>query len=92
MKSKLTDERSRDIFFVDVARSLGIEAQKDVVTGKVQYKSDGKWIDVKFDSDSQTTTPSGTLVLTYEPSAYLDNPMYYYHSLSAVWRMESHDS
>ena len=50
-----------------------------MVTGKVQYKSNGKWIDVKFDSDSQTTTPSGTLVLTYEPSAYLDNPMYYYH-------------
>ena len=79
MKSRLTDERSRDIFFVDVARSLGIEAQKDVVTGKVQYKSDGKWIDVDFDSDSQTATPSGTLVLTYEPSVFLDNPMYYYH-------------
>ena len=79
MKSKMTDERSRDIFFVDVARSLGIEAQKDVVTGKVQYKKDGKWIDVRFDSNNQMTTPSGTLVLTYEPSAYLDNPMYYYH-------------
>ena len=26
MESKTTDERSRDIFFVDVARSLGIEA------------------------------------------------------------------
>ena len=41
MKSKITDERSRDIFFVDVARSLGIEAQKDAVTGKIQYKSQG---------------------------------------------------
>ena len=41
MKSKITDERSRDIFFVDVARSLGIEAQKDAVTGKIQYKSKG---------------------------------------------------
>ena len=79
MTSKLTDERSRDIFFVDVARSLGIEAQKDAVTGKVQYRNGGEWIDVRFDSDSQTTTPSGTLVLTYEPTAFLDNPMYYYH-------------
>ena len=41
MKSKITDERSRDIFFVDVARSLGIEARKDPVTGKIQYKSQG---------------------------------------------------
>ena len=41
MKSKITDERSRDIFFVDVARSLGIEARKDAVTGKIQYKSQG---------------------------------------------------
>ena len=41
MKSKITDERSRDIFFVDVARSLGIEARKDPVTGKIQYKSKG---------------------------------------------------
>ena len=49
MKSKITDERSRDIFFVDVARSLGIEAQKDAVTGKIQYKKDGEWQDVKFE-------------------------------------------
>ena len=41
MRSKITDERSRDIFFVDVARSLGIEARKDAVTGKIQYKSQG---------------------------------------------------
>ena len=41
MKSKITDERSRDIFFVDVARSLGIEARKDAVTGKIQYKTQG---------------------------------------------------
>ena len=41
-RSRVTDTRSRDIFFVDVARSLGIEAQKDGVTSKVQYKQDGK--------------------------------------------------
>lgn len=79
MESKTTDERSRDIFFVDVARSLGIEARKDVVTGKVQYKKDGKWMDVKFDSKEQATAPTGKLVLTYEPSAFLDDPKYYNH-------------
>ena len=79
MESKITDERSRDIFFVDVARSLGIEARKDVVTGKVQYKKDGKWMDVKFESKEQATAPTGKLVLTYEPSAFLDDPKYYNH-------------
>ena len=29
-ESRITDDRGRDIFFVDVARSLGIEAQKDL--------------------------------------------------------------
>lgn len=79
MESKTTDERSRDIFFVDVARSLGIEARKDVVTGKVQYKKDGKWMDVKFESKEQATAPTGKLVLTYESSAFLDDPKYYNH-------------
>ena len=79
MESKTTDERSRDIFFVDVARSLGIEARKDVVTGKVQYKKDGKWMDVKFESKEQATASTGKLVLTYEPSAFLDDPKYYNH-------------
>ncbi len=94
MKSKITDERSRDIFFVDVARSLGIEAQKDAVTGKIQYKSqgvhlsqvhqktNGEWQDVKFDNtadNSSTAASLGTIVLTYEPTKLLDNPKYYSH-------------
>lgn len=79
MESKTTDERSRDIFFVDVARSLGIEARKDVVTGKVQYMKDGKWMDVKFESKEQATASTGKLVLTYEPTVFLDDPKYYNH-------------
>ena len=82
MKSKITDERSRDIFFVDVARSLGIEAQKDAVTGKIQYKKNGEWQDVKFDNTADKTSTAaalGTIVLTYEPTKLLDNPKYYSH-------------
>ena len=89
MKSKITDERSRDIFFVDVARSLGIEARKDAVTGKIQYKSQGvhpktndEWQDVKFDNtadNSSTAASLGTIKLTYEPTKLLDNPKYYSH-------------
>ena len=94
MKSKITDERSRDIFFVDVARSLGIEAQKDAVTGKIQYKSqgvhlsqvhqktNGEWQDVKFDNTADKTSTAaalGIIKLTYEPTKLLDNPKYYSH-------------
>ena len=82
MKSKITDERSRDIFFVDVARSLGIEAQKDAVTGKIQYKKNGEWQDVKFNNTTEKTSTAaalGTIVLTYEPTKLLDNPKYYSH-------------
>jgi transglutaminase-like putative cysteine protease len=78
-ESRLTDSRSRAIFFVDVARSLNIEARKDVVTGKVQYKADGQWVDVNFDASVQQTAKKGTLVLNYEPTAALDNPKYYSH-------------
>ena len=82
MKSKITDERSRDIFFVDVARSLGIEAQKDAVMGKIQYKKNGEWQDVKFDNTAEKTSTAaalGTIVLAYEPTKLLDNPKYYSH-------------
>lgn len=82
MKSKITNERSRDIFFVDVARSLGIEAQKDAVTGKIQYKKNGEWQDVKFDNTADKTSTAvalGTIKLTYDPTKLLDNPKYYSH-------------
>lgn len=79
LKARMTDTRSRDIFFVDAARSLGIEARKDAVTSKVQYRMNGEWIDVDFNETVQQTTPKGTLVLDYSPTKELDNPKYYSH-------------
>ena len=78
-ESRMTDTRSRDIFFVDLARSLNIEAQKDVVTGRVQYKYNGEWLNVNFDTDKQekAAAPKGTLVLAFQPQPSLDNPKYY---------------
>lgn len=81
-RSRFTDTRSRDIFFVSMARSLGIESRKDVVTGKVQYKASatsGEWIDVDFDSVEQKNAPKGTLKLTFTPTKSLDDPKYYSH-------------
>lgn len=79
-KSRLTDTRSRDIFFIDLARSLNIEARKDVVTGKVQFKSgSAEWVDVDFEATRQTAASTGTIVLNYEPNPLLDDPKYYSH-------------
>ena len=79
-RSRLTDTRSRDIFFVSMARSLGIESRKDAVTGKVQYKRDSVWVDVDFDNAQQQVTPTGRLKLTYTAVPLLpSDPKYYSH-------------
>lgn len=78
-RSRVTDERGRDIFFVDLARSLDIEARKDPVTGKVQYRQGNEWKDVNFETVEQQNAPTGTLKLRYTPTPTLDDPKYYHH-------------
>ena len=79
-QSRVTDSRSRDIFFVDLARALDIEARKDVVTGKVQYRlTPDVWTDVDFEAQEQSTARQGTLLLTFQPDPTLDDPKYYSH-------------
>ncbi len=76
----MTDTRSRDIFFVALARTLGIEARKDPVTAKVQYRNEhNMWIDVDFQNDTQKSAKTGKLILTYQPNAMTDDPKYYTH-------------
>ena len=77
--ARTADPRSRDIFFVSLARTLGIDARKDPVTGKVQYKASGIWTDVDFENAAQSVAPTGKLVLKYSPTAVLANPGYYTH-------------
>lgn len=84
---RITDAHSRNIFYVAAARSLGIWARMDEVTGKVQYMSNGEWKDVHFaDGDeSRQTAGKGTLRAVYEKSANIDNPKYYSHfSISKI--------
>ena len=79
-RSRLTDARSRKIFFVDVARSLGIDARVDAVTKKTQYRENGKWIDVDSDAESKLqAAPLGTLRLRYTDNGAVDDPKYYSH-------------
>jgi len=80
-RSRVSDSRGRDIFFVDLARALNIDARMDPVTGKVQYRTGAAsgWQDVNFDQVEQTNAKQGTLKLRYTPSRILDDPKYYYH-------------
>jgi hypothetical protein len=84
---RLTDAHSRDIFYVAAARTLGMKARLDEVTGKVQYMKNGEWQDVSFshDADRAQNTGAGTLKAVYEKSAHIDNPKYYSHfSISKI--------
>ena len=84
-RSRMADERGRDIFFVDLARSLDIESRMDPVTGKVQYRTNGDWQDVNFKAVDQQNAQTGTLKLRYTPTKALDDPKYYHHfSLSRI--------
>ena len=78
-KSRIAFANSRDVFFVSLARTLGIDARIDPVTGKVQYKTGEDWTDVDFESASQAVAPQGTLVLNYMPNKVVAAPQYYSH-------------
>ena len=80
------DAHSRDIFFVAGARSMGIPARIDEVTGKTQYYTNEQgWADVDFTGTGGAVAPAGVLVAPFEPSSFIDNPRYYSHfSLSKI--------
>ena len=103
--ARMADTYSRDIFFVAVARSLGIPAWIDEVTGAVCYLDlanhpnlkNGKLYHVDFNmGGTQTVSPSGSLVATFQPTKFIDDPKYYSHfTLSrcenGVLRLQSYD-
>ena len=78
-KARLADAHSRDIFFVSMARSMGVPARIDEVTGKVQLITDDGAIDVNFEAAGQAPAQRGRLAATYAPIQSLDNPKYYSH-------------
>ena len=87
-KARVADTYSRDIFFVAVARSMGIPAWIDEVTGKVCYQDleghadlkNGKTYEVDFnEGTARTTSATGRLEATFRPTKYIDDPKYYTH-------------
>ena len=83
---RVADPHSRDIFFVSAARSMGIPARIDEVTGKTQYMERyGVWTDVDFGVVSAGNNPQGTLSMSFAPTRFIDNPKYYSHfSISKI--------
>ena len=89
--ARMADKRSRDIFFVALARSLDIPARIDEVTGKVQLVHTNATeheiftTDINFESEEQIATPQGRLVASFKPTPTHDDPKYYYHfSISKI--------
>lgn len=92
-KARVADEKSRDIFFVAMARTLGIPAWIDEVTGKVQYVDmnpfmengkqinlkEGRTLDVNFNASTPVQASTGLLYATYYPIPSLSDPKYYSH-------------
>ena len=78
LKARKADRHSRDIFFVSMARSLGIAAQINPVNGNVQYY-DKEWTNVDFETTESASTAVGYLDIQYYPIASVADPKYYTH-------------
>ncbi|MDH6356292.1 transglutaminase-like domain-containing protein [Parabacteroides sp. PF5-9] len=78
-KARVADTDSRNIFFVAVARSLGIPARIESVAQKVQYMLNDRWVDVDFDSGLQPEIKMGQVVASYQPIKAIDDPKYHSH-------------
>lgn len=79
-KTKIANKASRNVYFVAVARSLGIPSRVDPITGKTQFAdANNNWIDVNFDADeiSNTISKQGKLTLNFEKTGRINDPKYY---------------
>ena len=77
--ARVADAHSRNIFFVSMARSLGIPSRIDEVTGKVQLISNDGVTDVDFGASEPVETKTGKFMATYKPIKSLSDPKYYSH-------------
>lgn len=79
-RARKADSRSRDIFFVAMARALSIPAYIDAVTGDVKFiGKNGITTDVNFDKAELSVPTTGILKARYTPTAILPDPEYYTH-------------
>ena len=90
LKACKADRHSRDIFFVALARSLGVAARIHPVNGNVEFYGNDQWVKVDFETDevvSDATASNGVnrpaalgfLDLHYQPNEATPDPKYYTH-------------
>ncbi len=81
--NRSTSAISRDLFFVAAARSMGIPARIDPVTGNPQWANKyGKWQDTPFYKQAPgqgQVNERYKLTLDYTPSKTVEDPQYYSH-------------
>ena len=80
-RARVADERSLSIFFVAMARSLGISSYIDEVTGNTMYiaGADTVRVDLSGSASVASKPQMATLRLDFSPSGRLSNPEYYRH-------------
>lgn len=73
---KAGDTESRNLLFITLCRSFNTPARLEEISRKVQYWSEGEWIDVDFGSDGGVVQPlpKGDLKLHYSANSHIDDP------------------
>ena len=79
LEARKADRHSRDIFFVAMARCLGVPAQINPVNGNVQYEKQDKWVNVNFETIDSKSTNIGYLDICYNNKKNHNNIKYYTH-------------
>lgn len=84
LRTRVTDQFNRYVFFISGARALGIPARVHPVTSAVEYLSpdgSGEWVDVDLSNASEPQRPVATasLRLTADTSDGHPAPKYFQH-------------
>lgn len=77
----VSDNSSRDIYFVALARSIGVPARLEESSSKLQYYDSEKWIDVNFGEATvaPTIADRGELIVNCIHPQEITDPQYYKH-------------
>ncbi len=78
-ETRVTDLHSLKIFFVAGARSMGIPAYIDEVSGEVVYGAGYRFVDFNPIVEEVLRNNGNALAVGFTPTRYIDNPRYYSH-------------